>query len=151
MALDENIKFQGADADTDAICEKKSELLYTISGHDIQLPVKVGRASNAFATFLVNAKAAQAWIGDSGLRVIEILPNVEATGFIGAPNPSFVDLIRVPSAQPRAESCGQRDAARVTRETRDCKGEVHITPSSHGDGCDGLFEGGGRKKRDECR
>lgn len=83
MALDENIKFQGADADTDAICEKKSELLYTINGHDIQLPVKVGRASNAFATFLVNAKAAQAWIGDSGLRVIEILPNVAIMQMIG--------------------------------------------------------------------
>ena len=33
--------------------------------------------------------------------LLEILPNVEAAGFVGAPNPSFVDLIRVPgAAQP---------------------------------------------------
>jgi hypothetical protein len=83
MPLDENIKFSGADADTDAVCKQKSELLYDINGHDIQLPVKVAKASNAFATFLVNARAAQAWIADSSLRVIEIFPNVAIMQMIG--------------------------------------------------------------------
>ena len=83
MPLDATLKLQGADADTDAVCEQKSEQLYAINGHDIELPVKVARASNAFATFLVNARAAQDWIKDTGLQVIEILPNVAIMQMIG--------------------------------------------------------------------
>jgi Acetoacetate decarboxylase (ADC) len=83
MPLEEGLKFKGADADTDSVCERKSENRYSINGQEIELPIKVGRASNSFATFLVNAKAAQAWIEDSGLRLIEVFPNVAIMQLVG--------------------------------------------------------------------
>ncbi len=81
--LDTVLKFQGADADTDSICKKKSDQLYIINGEDIRLPVKVARAANAFAAFLVDARAARAWIQGSGLELIEIFPNVAIMQLIG--------------------------------------------------------------------
>ncbi len=69
--------------DTDSICEKVSDALYRIDGQDVTLPVKVRKAANSFASFLVNAKAAQAWIAPSGLEVIEILPGKAIMQLVG--------------------------------------------------------------------
>jgi acetoacetate decarboxylase len=69
--------------DTDAVCEKINDQQYLIDGVEINMPVKVRRASNAFATFLVNAKAAQEWIASSGLEVIEILPGKAIMQLVG--------------------------------------------------------------------
>lgn len=68
---------------TNDICEKLGEELYRIDGQDVSLPVQVRKAANAFATFLVDAKAAQAWIADSGLQVAEILPGKTIMQLIG--------------------------------------------------------------------
>jgi len=69
--------------DTDAVCEKISEQCYLIDSVAINMPVKVREASNAFATFLVNATAAQAWINDTGLEVIEIFPGKAIMQLVG--------------------------------------------------------------------
>jgi len=61
-------------ATTEDVCQKLSETQYIIQGKTINLPVKVGQASNAFATFLVDAKAAQKWIAASGFEIAEIFP-----------------------------------------------------------------------------
>jgi hypothetical protein len=69
--------------DTNAICEKKSDTLYIIDGQEVTLPVKVKKAANAFATFLVDAKPAQEWIKDTGLEVIEIFPGKAIMQLVG--------------------------------------------------------------------
>ncbi len=47
------------------------------------MPVRVREASNAFAAFLINASAAQEWIEDSGLEVIEVFPGKAILQLIG--------------------------------------------------------------------
>ncbi|WP_372750325.1 acetoacetate decarboxylase family protein [Litorivivens sp.] len=69
--------------DTNSICEKKSDTLYRIKDQDVTLPVKVRRAANAFASFLVNAKAANAWIKESGLEVVEVFPGKAIMQIVG--------------------------------------------------------------------
>ncbi|MGI9284198.1 MAG: acetoacetate decarboxylase family protein [Pseudomonadales bacterium] len=69
--------------DTNAICEKKSDTLYIIDGQEVTFPVEVKKAANAFATFLVDAKAAQEWIKDTGLEAIEIFPGMAILQLVG--------------------------------------------------------------------
>ncbi|HCS28936.1 MAG TPA: acetoacetate decarboxylase [Spongiibacteraceae bacterium] len=71
------------EGDTNSLCEKKSDSLYHINDHDVSLPVKVRKAANAFASFLVNAKAANAWIKESGLEVVEIFPGKAIMQIVG--------------------------------------------------------------------
>lgn len=70
-------------ADTDLICTKLAEDHYQIDGQDIHLPVVVQKARNAFATFIVDATAAQAWIGDSGFEVVEVWPGKAIMQVVG--------------------------------------------------------------------
>ena len=37
--------------DTDQVCKKLSDILYRIDGQEVELPVMVRKARNAFATF----------------------------------------------------------------------------------------------------
>lgn len=59
---------------TNDICTKNTESSYTIDGKDIAFPVVVADASMLMNGFLVDAKAAQAMLADTGFRVVEILP-----------------------------------------------------------------------------
>lgn len=61
-------------ADTQDVCQKLSEEQFLVQGKTVKLPVKVNKAANAFATFLVDARAAQNWIAASGFEIAEIFP-----------------------------------------------------------------------------
>ncbi len=69
--------------DTDQVCKKLSDILYRIDGQEVELPVMVRKARNAFATFLVDSKAAQAWIADSGFEIVELWPGKAIMQVIG--------------------------------------------------------------------
>lgn len=70
-------------ANTDQICSKQSDDLYVIDGKEIPLPVVVKKARNAFATYIVDAKAAQAWIAESGFTVAEVWPGKAVMQVVG--------------------------------------------------------------------
>ncbi|MBE9539725.1 MAG: acetoacetate decarboxylase family protein [Proteobacteria bacterium] len=59
---------------TDTVCEKLDEKSYLIDGKPINLPLVVNDASMMMNAFLVDSKAAQAMIADSGFRVVELFP-----------------------------------------------------------------------------
>jgi len=69
--------------DTDQICAKLDDSHYQIDGRDIHLPVVVRKARNAFATFVLPAKAAQAWIAKSGFEVVEVWPGKAIMQVVG--------------------------------------------------------------------
>jgi hypothetical protein len=68
---------------TDQLCHKVTDSLYQIDGKEISLPCLVNKASNQFAAFLVDAKAAQAMIEDTGLLVHEVLPGKALMQVVG--------------------------------------------------------------------
>jgi hypothetical protein len=68
---------------TEAVCQKLDDTHYVIDGKRITLPVKVRRARTAFATFVVNAREAQAWIADSGFQIVELWPGTAILQLLG--------------------------------------------------------------------
>lgn len=70
-------------AETDQVCEKLGDSLYRIDGQNVELPVIVRKARNAFATFLVDSKAAQEMITDSGFEIVELWPGKAILQVIG--------------------------------------------------------------------
>jgi Acetoacetate decarboxylase (ADC) len=83
IAPDSWYNMETGGADTDQICSKVDDNHYKIDGQDIDLPVVVRKARNAFATFIVPAKAAQAWIAKSGFEVVEIWPGKAIMQVVG--------------------------------------------------------------------
>lgn len=69
--------------ETDAVCSKLDETLFNIDGVNITLPVRVRHARSAFATFLVDAREAQAWIAETGLQIVEFWPGVAIMQLVG--------------------------------------------------------------------
>jgi len=59
---------------TNDVCEKIDARRYTIDDKTIEFPVQVANASMLLNGFLVDAKAAQAMIQDSGFKVVELFP-----------------------------------------------------------------------------
>lgn len=59
---------------TSEVCEKVDNNNYLIDGQAVNFPVVVADASMLMNAFLVDAKAAQAMIADSGFRVVELFP-----------------------------------------------------------------------------
>lgn len=68
------IKSEGEEQHTNEVCEAIDKEHYLVAGKNISFPVRVSDASMMMNAFLVNAKAAQAMIADSGFRVIELFP-----------------------------------------------------------------------------
>lgn len=68
---------------TDEQCEQLDATTYRIQDKTVTLPVRVRRASNAFATFLVDADAAREWIVDTQLEVVEFLPGKALMQVVG--------------------------------------------------------------------
>ena len=71
------------DAATDQRCEKLNDNLYRIDGREVSLPCLVNKASNQFAAFLVDAKAAQAMIADTGLVIHQVWPGKALLQVVG--------------------------------------------------------------------
>ena len=59
---------------TNEVCEAVNKENYLIAGKNISFPVRVSDASMMMNAFLIDAKAAQSIIADSGFRVIELFP-----------------------------------------------------------------------------
>jgi hypothetical protein len=59
---------------TNDVCEKVDEDQYLIDGKKINFPVEVADAAMLLNGFLVDSKAAQAMIQDSGFTVVELFP-----------------------------------------------------------------------------
>ncbi len=68
---------------TDQLCEQITPESYKIVDQTVNLPVEVVRARNAFAIFLVDARAAQEWIADTQLQVVELWPGKALMQIIG--------------------------------------------------------------------
>lgn len=74
---------QEGGAESDLVCQKLDETLFTIAGKSIPLPVRVRHARSAFATFAVDAAEAQQWIADTGLQIVEFWPGVAIMQLVG--------------------------------------------------------------------
>lgn len=68
---------------TDESCEQLGADSYRIQAIPVTLPVEVRKAANAFATFVVDRRAAQAWIEGTGLELLEIWPGKALMQLIG--------------------------------------------------------------------